>query len=404
MPKPVRPINYVDRRVGHLPLQPGKPWVFPKTFITYSGNIESLPISDRYYIRDITASHYTTVAREVNRTIDEYNKWADQFNKDLEKISVIEHPTPKFKITFPNNPTLTEPYGWLQKALGEVDENVRNALDDVSRYWNEFYRETKEEDRRNREKREQYQREQEAKIQNARFEDIKTTTLSSFKTLSTQINELSKKFNQLDFDVRKNQRDKDSAFSLFRSELISQIPNDDMNVSRLEYDEGIAQLNETLNGIKNTMDKKAKQTEDSITKLQKKVNVSMMDISKRANSSIMGIEKRVSENEKKNRLFLIENEKNLLKLDYKFEKALGETLAQSDEISNLRKDLQALGGETREFIDNTKRQEQAMKAKVAKKESVVTRIVKKAAFPDLTKRPWLKESVTGRFFQLVNQW
>lgn len=82
----------------------------------------------------------------------------------------------------------------------------------------------------------------------------------------------------------------------------------------------------------------------------------------------------------------------------------GETLAQSNEIDNLRKDLQALGGETREFIDNTKRQEQAMKAKVAKRESVVTRTVKKAAFPDLTKRPWLKESVTGRFFQLANQW
>ena len=82
----------------------------------------------------------------------------------------------------------------------------------------------------------------------------------------------------------------------------------------------------------------------------------------------------------------------------------GETLAQSNEISNLRKDLQALGGETREFIDNTKRQEQAMKAKVAKKESVVTRTVKKAAFPDLTKRPWLRQSVIGRFFQLANQW
>lgn len=401
MPKPVGQIKHVDRRVEYLPLQPGKPWVFPKTFITYNSNINNLPLSDRYYIRDITASHYTTVAKEVNRKIDEYNKWADQFNKDLHEINITKHPLPTFNITFPGNPTLGEPYGWLKKALAEIDENVTNADNDVKRYWDEFDEETKEEERRIRERRKQFQREQEAKIQNARFEDIKNMTLSSFNTLSAQVNELSKKFNQLDFDVRKNQRDKDSAFSLFRSELVSQVPNQNLNVSRFEHDEDIAQLNETLNGIKNTMDKNAKKTDDSIAMLQKKVNVSMMDISKRVNSSIMDISKRVNEDEKKNRLFLIENEKNLLKLDHKF---VGQTLMQSTEIYNLRKDLQALGGETREFIDNTKRQEQAMKAKVAKKESVVTRIVKKAAFPDLTKRPWLKESVTGRFFQLVNQW
>lgn len=227
---------------------------------------------------------------------------------------------------------------------------------------------------------------------------------TKYNNITTQLTALRHEIVQMSKDVKQLSKGKNEEFSLFKSELMSKIPDQNLNVSRFEHDEDIAQLNETLNGIKTIMDKKAKKTDDSIAMLQKKVNVSMMDISKRANSSIMDISKRVNEDEKKNRLFLIENEKNLLKLDYKFEKVQGETLAQSNEISNLRKDLQALGGETREFIDNTKRQEQAMKAKVAKRESVVTRTVKKAAFPDLTKRPWLRQSVIGRFFQLANQW
>lgn len=227
---------------------------------------------------------------------------------------------------------------------------------------------------------------------------------AKYNTIVTQLGDLRNKISNLSNNVKQLRVDKDKSFSLFKSELTSKIPDPNLNVSRFEHDEDIAQLNETLQNIRGNIDKNAKKTDDSIARLQRKVNVSMMDISKRANSSIIGISKRVNEDEKKNRLFFIENKKNLLELDHKFEKVEGETLAQSNEIDNLRKDLQALGGETREFIDNTKRQEQAMKAKVAKRESVVTRTVKKAAFPDLTKRPWLKESVTGRFFQLANQW
>lgn len=224
-----------------------------------------------------------------------------------------------------------------------------------------------------------------------------------YNTIVTQLGKLREEIGYLRDDVNKGAKDKDKEFSLFRSELTSRIPDPNLNVSRYEHDEDIAQLNETLQGIRGSMDKNAKKTDDSIAFLQRRVNVSRNDIS-RTNKSIMDISKRVNEDEKKNRLFFIENKKNLLELDHKFEKVEGETLAQSNEINNLRKNLQSLGGETREFIDNTKRQEQALKAKVAKRESVVTRTVKKAAFPDLTKRPWLKESVTGRFFQLANQW
>lgn len=404
MPKPVNKIPHVERRLSSLPLIPGKPWVFPKTFVLYGDRerqIANMPLSDRYYIRDITASHYSTVAREVNRVIDEYNKWADLFNEKLHKMDST--PSPSWNINFPGNSTLTEPFGWLKKALDEVETNSANAIKDYERYWDEYDKEKQEERRLSAERRKRQQREQRDAIQKSRFEDIKAMTLGSFNTLSAQIVSLDKKINQLDFDIRKKQRDKDSEFSLFRSELVSQIPNQNLNVSRVEHDEDIAQLNETLQGIKSNVDKNAKKTDDSIAMLQKKVNVSinkssviMADI-----SGVKGGIEKLTENVRADRKKAIGN---FLNDAAKIDVLSRNQRNQSDEIDHLRKDLQALGGEAREFIDNTKRQEQAMKAKVAKRESVVTRTVKKAAFPDLTKRPWLRQSVIGRFFQLANQW
>ena len=341
---------------------------------------------------------YKETAAKINTAFENEEKVLKDMlkNPNLFSEKNLTADTPELKLYY--SPKLEKPnyirningiYAWLynkyaptKKFLDDYNAKASNYNEVISTLWRKRYEQN------------------EAEKENIK----KAAEDAKYNNITTQLTALRHEIVKVSKDVKQLSKGKDEEFSLFKSELTSKIPDVSLNVSRFEHDEDIAQLNETLNGIKNTMDKKAKKTDDSIAKLQKKVNVSMMDISERANSSIMGIEKRVSENEKKNRLFLIENEKNLLKLDYKFEKVEGETLAQSNEIDNLRKDLQALGGETREFIDNTKRQEQAMKAKAAKRESVVTRIVKKAAFPDLTKRPWLRQSVIGRFFQLANQW
>lgn len=341
---------------------------------------------------------YKSTAAKINTAFENEEKvWkAMSGNPNLFSEKDLTADTPELKLYY--SPKLEKPdyirningiYAWLydkyaptKKFLDDYNTKASNYNEAIRALWRKRYEEN------------------EAEKENIK----KAAEDAKYNNITTQLTALRHEIVKVSKDVKQLSKGKDEEFSLFKSELTSKIPDVSLNVSRFEHDEDIAQLNETLQGIRGSMSKNAKKTDDSIARLQRNVNVSMMDISKRANSSIMGIEKRMSENEKKNRLFLIENEKNLLKLDYKFEKVKGETLAQSNEIDNLRKDLQALGGETREFIDNTKRQEQAMKAKVAKKESVVTRIVKKAAFPDLTKRPWLKESVAGRFFQLVNQW
>lgn len=229
---------------------------------------------------------------------------------------------------------------------------------------------------------------------------------TKYNNITTQLTNLRHEIVKMSKDIKQLNKGKNEEFSLFRSELMSRIPDASLNVSKVEHDEDIAQLNETLNGIKGSMEKKSKKTDDSIAKLQKQVNLSMGENSE-LNNSIKTVKRSVGviigSNARLNSI--AKKQKETIQQQAKKSDMLSqEQQAQADKIANLRKDLQALGGETREFIDNTKHLEMASKAKVAKKESVVTRTVKKAAFPDLTKRPWLKESVTGRFFQLVNQW
>lgn len=233
------------------------------------------------------------------------------------------------------------------------------------------------------------QEEEAIKIKNFKkaMEDEKyNNVVTQLGNLSNKINILSDKFDQ--FKVDKNKE-----FSLFKSDLTSKIPDTSINVGRLEHDEDIALINETLNSIKKGIKQNEKKTDDSIARLQKSIKLSYKrwyDDSKQQSRDIQRIDRSTD--------FFLNYQKQEIN-DLREDQG-----AQLSKIDDLRKDLQALGGEARTFIDNTNRQKQAKEAKVAKRENVVTRTVKKAAFPDLTKRPWLKGSVTGRFFQLVNQW
>lgn len=340
---------------------------------------------------------YKNTAAKINTAFENEEKaWkAMSENPNLFSEKDLTADTPELKLYY--SPNLEKPdyirningiYAWLynkyaptKKFLDDYNTKASNYNKAIRALWQKRYEQN------------------EAEKENIK----KAAEDAKYNNITTQLTALRHEIVKVSKDVKQLSKDKDEEFSLFKSELTSKIPDVSLNVSRFEHDEDIAQLNETLQGIRGSINKNAKLTGDSIAMLQRKVNMSMNDIS-RTNNSIMDISKRVNENEKKNRLLLDEEGKVISSLKITFDKAQEEVLAQSNEIDNLRKNLLALGGETREFIDNTKRQEQAMKAKVAKRESVVTRIVKKSAFPDLTKRPWLKESVTGRFFQLANQW
>lgn len=232
-----------------------------------------------------------------------------------------------------------------------------------------------------------------------------------YNKVLTEIGGLREQIGKLGYDIKQIKDNKDKEFSLFKSEITSVIPDQRLNVSRAEHNEDIAQLNETLAGIKKT-------TNDTIASLQKKVNMSQrsnndLNVSRERymnktfaehRNLIAGQEEDLQDvkGELRNtNLELHETNERVEKQEENFRETNTVIRAR---VAALSRDLQALGGKTKEFIDNTKRREQLVKARVAKKESVVTRMVKKAAFPDLTKRPWLGQSVTGRFFQLVNQW
>ena len=246
-----------------------------------------------------------------------------------------------------------------------------------------------------KEQEEKLRKEREA-LEEKRIAEDKKFHLTNFNVLSAQISELHKKFNQLDYDVKQGNLDKEKEFSLFKSEITSVIPAQDMNVSRVEHDEDIAQLNDTIASLQKKVDMSQRELNETYRGLSKMQNAILRDTSLEDHKMSVRIDNQ-SEAIRETNKRVKNQEENLRNTN---------TVIQNNsaQIAGLREDLQALGGKTKEFIDNTKRREQVVKAKVAKKESVVTRTVKKAAFPDLTKRPWLGQSVTGRFFQLVNQW
>lgn len=273
-------------------------------------------------------------------------------------------------------------------------------------------------------------REREA-LEEMRIAEDKRFHLTNFNTLSAQISELQKKFSQLDFDVKQDKREKERDFTLFKSELTSQIPAQGVNVSKLEHDEDVAQLNDTIAQLQKQVDlstvsqgvniekqnktfkENNRQTEDRIKKLNKTfaehrnliagqeedlqdVKGGLRDTNLELHNTNLKIRETNERVDVHDRSIQETNER----IDYQGQ----ELRFKGKEIELLREALNALEGKTKTFINNEKRQKQTSTPKVAKKESVVARAVRKAAFPDLTKRPWLKQSVTGRFFQLVNQW
>ena len=289
-----------------------------------------------------------------------------------------------------------------------------------------------------------------------REEELKKQQEARFNILSAQIKRVENKLSDLSYDFKKNILDKKSEIFTIRNELQSKISTVSKPVTQEEHEESINQLFDTINEFDKRVNKRDKEFNDTISKLQKDVNMSQIENSQtrgrldETRDIVLGINKSMREKErdlqgiifKQNSLLFefhdvrekvykknddikadLNNTKTKLEalkadVQKKEERTIKnvatinrhfkQNIETHDEfrskINITKRLLDDLAGKTKTFMENTERQKRIEKWRAQKRISPVGRIVQKAAFPDLTKRPWLANSVTGRFFQLVNQW